>query len=52
MADRGRGSRLLFETPQSVAIGSQCCGQNFDRYVAVKPRIAGTIDLAHPADTE
>jgi len=35
-----------------LGIGSQVAGQDFDRNLALQPRVAGVIDLAHAARAE
>ena len=41
--------RLLLEAPQAVRVLRVRGGQDLDRDVALQPRVAGAIDLAHPA---
>lgn len=49
MVQRRCGARLLFEPLQPFGIGRQAGGQDFDGYVAAETRVAGAIDLSHPA---
>ena len=43
---------LALEAGQPVGVICQVLRQDFDGDVASELRIAGTVDLAHPADTE
>jgi hypothetical protein len=48
-----RRNRLCFllEAPQPFRVADECRRQNFDRNLAVQPRIACAIDLSHAAST-
>ncbi len=52
MVERRDRARLAFEPPQPVAVGREGGRQDLDRDAAPEPRIARTIDLAHPAGAE
>src|SRR5439155_18673664 len=49
MVERRRGPRLLLEAPQAVGIRRYRRRQYLDRDVALEPRIAGAVHLAHSA---
>ena len=44
--------RFPLEARQAIGIVGKGLGQDFDRHVAIERRIAGAIDLAHPAHTD
>ena len=44
--------RLALEPREPVRIGRERLGQHLDRDVAVQPRVARAIDLAHPAGAD
>ena len=44
--------RLAFESREPLWIGREYLWQDFDRDVALQPRIAGAIHLAHAAGSE
>src|SRR5437868_4286645 len=48
-ASAGGSARFLLEAPQAIRVGRQGRGQHFDRDVAIEPRVAGAVHLAHPA---
>ena len=48
---RGDRARFGFETPAHLGIGGDVRRHDLDRDVAVEPRVAGAIDLAHAART-
>ena len=49
---RRSGARFLLEALKPAGIGRGVRGKNLDRDVAPEPRVAGAIDLAHPAGAE
>jgi hypothetical protein len=52
VGQRGDGTRFGFEPSACDRIVRQRVGDDLDRDVALQPRIAGAIHLAHPAGTE
>ena len=49
MVQRGEQLRLALETREAVRIGREEVGQDLQRDVAIEPRIARAIHLAHAA---
>ena len=49
---RGERHRLALKTPETIGIGRELLGQDLDGDVAIELRVAGAIDLAHPAGAE
>jgi hypothetical protein len=49
MIDRGHGQRLAPQALARVRVSRGVCGQQLDGDLTIEPRVAGTIDLAHPA---
>ena len=49
VAEAGEGPRLAAEAGQEVGVGPQLRGQHLDRDRALEARVAGLVDLAHPA---
>ena len=47
-----RRTRLLFESTQAVRVAGTCRMEDLDGHVAIQPRIAGAVDLAHAAAAE
>ena len=47
-----RRARFLLEALQALGIGRERRGQDLDGDVATEPRVAGAIDLAHPAGAD
>ena len=47
-AERGSGARLLFETMHALLVLSELFGQEFERDLAIEPRVFGEVDLPHP----
>ncbi len=45
----GDGLRLALEASAAFGVGTEFGQQNLDRDRAVEPRVAGLVDLAHPA---
>ena len=41
--------RFMFESAQAIRVMGHWRGENFDGDVAIEARIAGSVDLAHPA---
>ncbi len=52
MRERGNRPRLGFESPPHLGVGRDVRGHHLDRHVAIEPRVAGAIDLAHAARTD
>src|SRR5262249_26275528 len=48
---RGR-ARFLFEAAEPVGVGGDGDRENLDGHIAAQARVAGAIDLAHPASAE
>ncbi len=42
----------MLEPGQAFGVSREGVGQNFDGHVPVEGRVAGAVDLAHPAGTE
>ena len=49
---RGERLRLAREAGEAIGIGSERLRQDLDRDVAIEPRVARAIDLAHAAGAE
>ena len=49
MVQRGEDLGFALEAGQAVGIGGEGLGQDFQRHVAVELRVAGAVDLPHPA---
>ena len=49
---RGQQPRLALEPAAAIGIGGKNIRQNLDRHVAPEPRIAGAVDVSHPACAE
>ena len=52
MVQGGRGPGFLLEAAQSLGVGRRGSGQDLDCDVAAQARIAGAVDLSHPAGAE
>ena len=52
MVKRGDSARLALETCPQVRIACERTAQNLDRNRAIESRVAGFVDLAHPAITQ
>ena len=52
MIQRGHGARLALEALAGLRVVGDVGGQNFDSNIAVEPRVARFVDLAHPAGPE
>jgi hypothetical protein len=52
MRERGDGLGLALEARERVGVGGQLRGEDLDGDVAVELRVAGAVDLAHPAGAE
>ena len=52
MVECGRRAGLLLESLKPRRVGGKRCGENLDRDVAIQSRVAGFVDLAHPAGAE
>ncbi len=50
--ERGHRSRLGLEPAPHLGVGRDVRGHHLDRHVAIEPRVAGPIDLAHAARTD
>ena len=50
--ERGHRPGLLLEAPDAVGRGRPVARDHLDRDLAAEARVAGPIDLAHPARTE
>lgn len=49
MRERGDGARLAHDCQRLIAASSGF--EQFDRDIAIEPRIVGAINFAHPART-
>ena len=49
--ERGEDPRLALKAGDAIRVGTRQLGKGLDRDVASEPRIARSIDLAHPAGT-
>ncbi len=49
MVQRGNGSCLLFESGAKIGIAGDVTGQDLDGDGAIEARVAGFVDLTHPA---
>jgi hypothetical protein len=49
MIERRRCARFLFEPLDTLAVAGEFTRNNFDRDIAIEPRIARAIHLAHAA---
>jgi hypothetical protein len=52
MVERAGGTRLLLESAQTLFVYRESMRQHLDGDLTPKARVAGAIDLAHPAGTE
>ena len=52
MIQRGEHLRFALEPREAIGIVREGLGQHLDRDVAIQPRIARAIDLAHAARAE
>ena len=52
MIQSRRGTCLLLEPRQTVAIGGEFLRKELDRYFAAEPNVARAIDLAHASSAE
>ena len=52
MLERGKRLRLTLEPSKTLGIGGDGVRQEFHGDVAVEPRVARTVDLAHPSRSE
>jgi hypothetical protein len=52
MIERRCCARFLLEAAQSIGIGRERGGQDFNRNVAAEPRIPRAIDLTHSAGSQ
>ena len=52
MRERGDRPRLGLEPPPHLGVGRDVRGHHLDRDVAIEPRVARAIDLAHAARTD
>lgn len=50
--ERSRSFGFDFKSGQSIGVGGDKFGQNLDGDVAVQPRVAGPVDLAHTTRTQ
>ena len=48
VVQRRRGARLLLEAAEPLGIGGERRREHLDRDLALEPRVARAIDLAHP----
>ena len=47
-----RSLRFALEARPALSVRRELLGQKLDRDVALEPRVAGAINLAHPADAD
>src|SRR6185503_1413130 len=52
MIQRGRGARFLFEASQSIFVGRERSGQEFQSDFAKEPFVFREVNLAHSAATD
>src|SRR3981081_788840 len=52
MVQGSGGKSLLLKAAQAVGVRRECWRQNLDRHLTFETRVAGTIDLAHPASAK
>jgi hypothetical protein len=52
MIQRRDRPRFVFESAQTIRVICHRRGEHFDGDVAIKTRIAGAVDFAHPASAE
>ena len=52
MVQRRDRPRFMFESAEAIRVMGHWRGENFDGDVAIKTRIAGAVDFAHPARAE
>ncbi len=52
VVERGQDLGLALEAAQPVGVGGDRLGQHLDRHLAVEPRVARPVDLAHAAGAE
>src|SRR5215469_8507943 len=52
MIQRRNRAGLALKAGFQLSAGRKMSRQNLDRYSAVEPRVAGAVDLAHPARSE
>lgn len=52
MIERGRGSRLLLKAPHAFFVSGEICGKELEGDPPAQPRVAGKVDLAHPASSK
>ena len=52
MVQGSRRAGLLLEALQAIGVGRRRSWQHLDRHVAIEPRVAAAVDLAHPARPE
>ena len=52
MRERGDGLGLALESGERFGVAGELVGQDLDRDVALQPRVARPVDLAHPARAE
>ncbi len=52
MVERGDGPRFALEPLTPIGIGRKGFGQHLERHHAIEARVAGLVDLAHPACAE
>jgi hypothetical protein len=50
--ERGRGQRLLLESPQPVRVRREVRRQHLDRDITPEPGVGGAVHLAHAAGAE
>jgi hypothetical protein len=51
MIQRCQQTRFAFQPTAAVGVGGELPGQDLDRDVAPELRVAGAVDLPHPART-
>ena len=52
MIQRGGGAGLLLEAAEAIGVGAELARQDLDGYIPAQPRVARTVDFAHPAGPE
>jgi len=52
MIERRERLRLALETHQAIGVEGKRLRQDLERNITIEPRVAGPVDLAHPASTE
>jgi hypothetical protein len=52
MIQRREKLGFALEAGEAIRVGCECIGQHLERDVAIQLAVAGSVDLAHAADTQ